>query len=73
MNAKKSGVGRTEGKVSSRNLRRKVASIFSRLANMPDDRPARAGSTLVKRLPIGDWRIDMAERRVAMFNRSREA
>ncbi|HLX70841.1 MAG TPA: hypothetical protein VKV04_14525 [Verrucomicrobiae bacterium] len=50
-----------------------MASIFSRLANMPDDRPARAGSTLVKRLPIGDWRIDMAERRVAMFNRSREA
>ena len=59
--------------MSSRNLRRKVASVFSRLARMKDNQPARTASAIVKPLPIGDWRIDMAERRVAMFNRSREA
>jgi hypothetical protein len=73
MNAKKSGAGRTGGKVSSRNFRRKVASIFSRLAEMSEEQPARTASGVVKPLPIGDWRIDMAERRVAIFNRSREA
>lgn len=62
-----------EGKVAARNLRRKVVSMFSRLASMQDDRPSRAASGIVKPLPIGDWRIDLAERRVAIFNRSREA
>lgn len=47
--------------------------MFSRLARMQDERPTRASSGIVKPLPIGDWRIDLAERRVAMFNRSREA
>ena len=73
MNAKKSGAGGREGKVTSRNLRRKVVSMFSRLARMQDKRSAPTASGIVKPLPIGDWRIDMAERRVAMFNRSREA
>jgi len=71
MNAKKLSGGRTKG--SPKSLRRKVISIFSKLAKMPDGQPARTTSGLVKPLPIGDWRIDLAERRVAMFNRSREA
>jgi hypothetical protein len=40
---------------------------------MPEGQSARATSGMVKPLPIGDWRIDLAERRVAMFNRGREA
>jgi hypothetical protein len=54
-------------------LRRKVISIFSKLAQLPDGQSGRTTSGMVKPLPIGDWRIDLAERRVAMFNRSREA
>jgi hypothetical protein len=71
MNVKKSNGGRTKG--SPRSLRRNVISIFSKLAQMPDGQPGHTTSGVVKPLPIGDWRIDLAERRVAIFNRSREA
>ncbi len=64
-----SGVPKGRGtKVSSRGARRKILSVFSRLARIQDDRPAAGPSEILKPLPIGDWRVAAAERRVAIFN-----
>jgi len=70
MNGKKLNVWKQEGRPSSRASRRKVASLLAVLASIEDQKLAgRAG--VAKPLPIGDWRVANAERRVAIFNGSR--
>lgn len=66
----RAGKGR-RAKVSSRGLRRKIVSVFSELARIGDERPTSESAEILKPLPIGDWRVAAAERRVAIFNGSK--
>jgi hypothetical protein len=59
---------RARGKASSRGVRRKIVSVFTRLARIQDERPSMGPSQILKPLPIGDWQVAAAERRVAIFN-----
>lgn len=58
-------------KNSSRGVRRKMASVLSQLARIQDERPTSGPAEILKPLPIGDWRVAAAERRVAIFNGSK--
>lgn len=55
-------------KVSSRGLRKRRISVFSELARIGKERPTSGSAEILKPLPIGDWRVAAAERRVAIFN-----